>query len=49
MNSRWLLWAVALATSACAPTASHNTGVYLLVDTSGSYNRQVNKAEQIIL
>lgn len=49
MTSRWLLWAVALATSACAPNASHNTGVYLLVDTSGSYNRQVNKAEQIIL
>jgi hypothetical protein len=49
MNTRWLLLAVALATSACAPSASHNTGVYLLVDTSGSYNRQVNKAEQIIL
>jgi hypothetical protein len=49
MKSRWWLSAVALATSACAPTASHNTGVYLLVDTSGSYNRQVNKAEQIIL
>jgi hypothetical protein len=49
MNTRWFLLAVALATSACAPSASHNTGVYLLVDTSGSYNRQVNKAEQIIL
>lgn len=49
MKSRWLLFAVALAIGACAPPASHNTGVYLLVDTSGSYNRQVNKAEQIIL
>ena len=27
----------------------HNTGLYLLVDTSGTYNRQVTKAEQIIL
>jgi hypothetical protein len=26
-----------------------NTGVYLLVDTSGTYNKQVVKAEQIIL
>ena len=35
---------------ACAPSATHhNTGVYLLVDTSGTYNRQVGKAEQIIL
>ena len=49
MKSRCLLFAIALATGACAPSASHNTGVYLLVDTSGSYNRQVNKAEQLIL
>jgi hypothetical protein len=34
---------------ACAPPAPRNTGVYLLVDTSGSYNRQVNKAEQVVL
>src|ERR1700753_374914 len=27
----------------------HNTGLYLLVDTSGTYNKQVQKAEQIIL
>ena len=26
-----------------------NTGLYLLVDTSGTYNKQVSKAEQIIL
>jgi hypothetical protein len=39
----------ALALQACAPPAGHNTGVYLLVDTSGSYNRQVTKAEQITL
>ena len=26
-----------------------NTGLYLLIDTSGTYNKQVTKAEQIIL
>jgi hypothetical protein len=40
---------VALALTACTAPTPHNTGVYLLVDTSGSYNRQVHKAEQITL
>ena len=48
MNRRLFVGA-ALVLTACAPPVAHNTGVYLLVDTSGSYNRQVNKAEQIIL
>jgi len=39
----------ALVLAACTPMPPHNTGVYLLVDTSGSYNRQVRKAEQITL
>jgi hypothetical protein len=44
-----LLLGTALALSACAPASlPRNTGVYLLVDTSGTYNKQVNKAEQII-
>ena len=43
------LLAATLATGACTPPGPHNTGVYLLVDTSGSYNRQLNKAEQITL
>jgi len=43
------LLALILATGACAPPSAHNTGVYLLIDTSGSYDRQTNKAEQIIL
>ena len=34
--------------TACAPTASRNTGVYLLVDTSGTYSEELEKAEQII-
>ncbi len=39
-----------LALCACSPSAMpRHTGVYLLVDTSGTYNRQVSKAEQIIL
>jgi len=46
----WRLFVgAALVLTACAPPVAHNTGVYLLVDTSGSYNRQVSKAEQIIL
>lgn len=47
---RWVFLLVAtLATGACTPPGPHNTGVYLLVDTSGSYNRQMSKAEQITL
>jgi hypothetical protein len=49
MSTRLLLLSVALALAGCAPSAPRNTGVYLLVDTSGSYNRQVKKAEQITL
>jgi uncharacterized protein with von Willebrand factor type A (vWA) domain len=48
MNWRHFLGAALLLT-ACTSQVPHNTGVYLLVDTSGSYNRQVTKAEQIIL
>jgi hypothetical protein len=47
---RWVfLLAATLATGACMPPGPHNTGVYLLVDTSGSYNRQMSKAAQITL
>jgi hypothetical protein len=49
MTRPLLLLGVALALQACAPPAARNTGIYLLVDTSGSYNRQVGKAEQITL
>jgi hypothetical protein len=44
-----LVLAAALALPACAPPQARSTGVYLLIDTSGSYNRQVTKAEQITL
>jgi hypothetical protein len=49
MKRRVFLLVATLATGACTPPGPHNTGVYLLVDTSGSYNRQMNKAEQIAL
>jgi len=44
-----LLLLLGLVLAACTPPGAHNTGIYLLVDTSGSYNRQVRKAEQITL
>lgn len=34
---------------ACAPTAPRNTGVYLLLDTSGTYREELKKAQSIIL
>lgn len=46
---RLLLLGIIIALQACTQSAPRNTGVYLLVDTSGSYSRQVNKAEQIVL
>jgi hypothetical protein len=42
-----LIAAVILLTS-CAPSQSGNTGVYMLVDTSGTYREEIQKAEQII-
>jgi hypothetical protein len=33
---------------ACTPPAPRNTGVYLLLDTSGTYSEELDKAEQII-
>lgn len=49
MKYRLLLFALAVGVAGCAPSKPHNTGVYILVDTSGSYNRQVRKADQIVL
>lgn len=39
----------ALLLGACSPTAPRNTGVYLLLDTSGTYNEELKKAQSIIL
>jgi hypothetical protein len=35
--------------AACTPPIPHNTGIYILIDTSGSYNRNIRKAEEIVL
>ena len=40
--------AAVLATAACGPTPPRNTGVYLLLDTSGTYTQELDKAKQII-
>lgn len=37
-----------LLLAACADSRSHSTGVYLLIDTSGTYAEQVTKARKII-
>ena len=47
---KWRLAAAcALLLAACSQATPRNTGVYLLIDTSGTYNREVRKAEQLIL
>lgn len=38
----------ALALASCAPPAANNSGVYMLVDTSGTYREEIQKAQQII-
>ncbi len=40
--------AIACATVACTPAAPRNTGVYMLLDTSGTYAQELDKAKQII-
>jgi len=40
--------AVALIVAGCSEPMPRNTGVYLLLDTSGTYTAQLEKAEQII-
>jgi len=41
---------LALGFSACStgPHKSHNKGVYMLIDTSGTYTKELQKAQQII-
>ena len=38
----------ALALASCAPPVSNSSGVYMLVDTSGTYREEIQKAQQII-
>ncbi len=37
-----------LLLASCSPSQSRNSGVYMLVDTSGTYREEIQKAEQII-
>jgi hypothetical protein len=34
--------------ASCSPPSANNSGVYMLIDTSGTYREELNKAEQII-
>ena len=46
---RLLLSAGAIAfTAACSEPAPRNTGVYMLIDTSGTYTEEIEQAQQII-
>ena len=42
------LFAVALMSSGCTQKMNHTKGVYMLVDTSGTYTEELNKAKAII-
>lgn len=42
------LLAVAVSTCGCAQKLDHTKGVYMLVDTSGTYTEELNKARAII-
>lgn len=47
----WLLPSLALLAAAlngCADSRAHSRGVYLLIDTSGTYAQEVDKARKII-
>ncbi len=46
---RALAVAALALTAACGAPTSHNTGVYLLLDTSGTYREELRKAEDVIL
>ncbi|HZS66487.1 MAG TPA: VWA domain-containing protein, partial [Burkholderiales bacterium] len=49
MNRRkFLLSTLALAASGCSDPRSHRNAVYMLVDTSGTYAREANKALLIV-
>lgn len=43
-----VMFAVALITAGCAQKMDHTKGVYMLVDTSGTYTEELNKARTII-
>jgi len=48
MRLQWLLIGCVLFASCSSDNAPKNTGVFMLVDTSGTYTEELDKAEQII-
>ncbi|MFI2811299.1 VWA domain-containing protein [Microbulbifer sp. YPW16] len=54
MSRQWTMivgLVTALATillAACGESRAHNRGIYMLVDTSGTYTRELDKAQQVI-
>ena len=43
-----LIAASALLLAACGEPVAHNQGVYMLIDTSGTYTQELGKAQQVI-
>lgn len=50
MKKRFLAIGVAatMFVTGCSEPQAHNTGVYMLIDTSGTYTEEVDQAQQII-
>lgn len=48
MNIRFLIALIVLSSSCTTDTTPRNTGVFMLIDTSGTYTEELTKAEQII-
>jgi hypothetical protein len=49
MSARILIALMAAALlSACGPKTNHNQAVYVLVDTSGTYSKELGKAQRVI-
>lgn len=45
---KYILLISVLSFQGCADTTSHSTGVYMLMDTSGTYTKQLDQAKTII-
>lgn len=44
----WIVFFGAFFVSACGDSRVHSQGVYMLIDTSGTYSQEINKATKII-
>jgi hypothetical protein len=48
MKKLIILLGISLLVAGCGQSGPRNTGVYMLVDTSGTYREELEKAEQIV-